>query len=623
MSWMSELSKLYDLEKEIIGEEYNGITLLPVYHSTQKAQIDVFLYDDASFAYGKAVDESDSVTIIPVTEDSSTRSSGIAPHPLCDKLVYVAGDYCDYVKGAKKNTADYFEAYIMQLSDWVQSAYTDRSIKTIYEYLRRGTLIADLLKCCALKTAENSQYLDESFKVAKIAQSDCFVRFTVINKTDGTAEDVWHNKRLYNLYIDYYNSIESKKEVCYITGEVLPVTYKHSSKIRNSGDKAKLLSSNDSSNYTYRGRFADDTEAYSVSREVSQKAHLALRWLIERQGTAVDTAKFVVWESEMHLIIDAAQPFDIWEMFEDDEPLPKTNREYGKAVAKYIKGYRQSLDLSSKIMLMCVDAATPGRLSVVQYQEFAATDYYDHLEKWYRDTSWHTLWFRNGKRYHGITTPSPYQIALFACGTERSDTGKIMADDKQMKLLFRKIYSCMLQGTAVPNHILKMLYNRCANPLKYDPKLSNWEKLLDITCALYRKHYIEKNGVTFNVGLDRTCTDRSYLYGRLAAVADKMETDTFDNEVRQTNAKRYMSAMLNAPFKTWAYLEERVLPYTAKIIKQNPQYYARYEKELEEIHSLFRMEDYASNERLNAKFFIGFYCQKQDFYKKTITKTED
>ena len=53
---MSELSKLYDLEKEIIGEEYNGITLLPVYHSTQKAQIDVFLYVDASFAYGKAVD---------------------------------------------------------------------------------------------------------------------------------------------------------------------------------------------------------------------------------------------------------------------------------------------------------------------------------------------------------------------------------------------------------------------------------------------------------------------------------------------------------------------------------------------------------------------------------------
>ena len=623
MSWMRELSKLYDLESDIVGEEINGITLLPVYHSTQKSQIDVFLYDDATFAYGKVVDESDSVTIIPTTEDSSTRSSGIAPHPLCDKLIYVAGDYSDYVKGAKKNTAAYFEAYILQLSGWVRSVYTDELIETIYNYLCQGNLIADLIRCGVLKTAENSRYLDDSVKVAKIAQEDCFIRFTVINRADGTAQDVWHNKRLYEQYIAYYNHFDSHKEICYVTGETNPVTYKHSAKIRNSGDKAKLLSSNDSANFTYRGRFSDDVEAYAVSREVSQKAHLALRWLIERQGTTVDTAKYVVWESQLQPVIDAAQPFDFWDLFEDDEPLPKTNREYGRAVAKYIKGYQQKLDFDSKIMLMCVDAATPGRLSVVQYQEFAATDYYDNLEKWYCEASWHASWSRDGKRCHGIATPSPYQIALFTSGVERSDTKKIVADDKQMKLIFREIYSCMLQGTGVPDHILKMLYNRSANPLRYAAEHGNWEKLLDITCALYRKHYIEKNGVTFNVGLDRTCTDRSYLYGRLAAVADKMETDTFEKEVRQTNAKRYMNAMLNAPFKTWAYLEERILPYTAKIIKQNPQYYARYEKELEEIHSLFQMEDYASNERLDAKFFMGFYCQKQDFYKKTTTETEE
>ena len=347
MSWMSELSKLYDLEADIIGEDIDGKTLLPVYHSTQKAQIDVFLYDDASFAYGKAVDESDSVTIIPTTEDSSTRSSGIAPHPLCDKLVYVAGDYSDHVKGAKKNIAAYFEAYIRQLSGWVQSAYSDRLIRTVYDYLRRGTLIADLLQCDVLKAAENSRFLDESYKVAKIAQSDCFVRFTVINRADGTAEDVWHSKRLYDRYIAYYDSIDSQNALCYVTGETLPVTYKHSAKIRNSGDKAKLLSSNDSTNYTYRGRFSNDAEAYAVSREVSQKAHLALRWLIERQGTTVDTAKFVIWESELQPVIDAAQPFDLWELFEDDELLPKTNREYGRAVAKYIKGRQHRADSRS------------------------------------------------------------------------------------------------------------------------------------------------------------------------------------------------------------------------------------------------------------------------------------
>ena len=635
MSWLSELSKLYDLEADIVGEDIDGKTLLPVYHSTQKAQIDVFLFDDASFAYGKAVDESDSVTIIPVSIKAKT--SGIAPHPLCEGLKYVAGDYSKHVKNAKKDYYEYFRQYIKNLKNWVESAFTDRLLAVIYSYLKKENLMADLIESGLLTTTDNGE-LEKSKKIAKIPQADCFVRFTIIDKCTGETESVWRCKRLYEQYIQYADSIATERDICYVTGNLVPVTYNHSKGISSSSDTAKLLSANDKNNFTFRGRICTQQEAYAVGRKTSQKAHLALRWLIERQGTTVDTAIFVVWESEQQSVIDAAHPFDLWELFEDDELMPKTNREYGRAVAEYIKGYRQKLDFSSKIMLMCLNKSSKGRLSVVQYQEFTATEYYDHLEKWYCDASWHTSWSHDGKHYHGIATPSPYQIALFAIGVERSvkkkialsanrvehsDTKKIMVDKKQMNQIFREIHSCILHGTTVPIHILKMLYNRCANPLRYDAAHGNWEKLLDITCALYRKHYIEKNGVTFNVGLDRTCTDRSYLFGRLTAVADKMETDTFEKDIRQTNAKRYMSAMLNAPFKTWAYLEERVLPYTAKIIKQNPQYYARYEKELEEIHSLFQMEDYSSNERLNAKFFMGFYCQKQDFYKKAIAETEE
>ena len=58
-------------------------------------------------------------------------------------------------------------------------------------------------------------------------------------------------------------------------------------------------------------------------------------------------------------------------------------------------------------------------------------------------------------------------------------------------------------------------------------------------------------------------------------------------------------------------------------MKQSPQHYVRYEKELEEIHSLFSLEDNTSKDRLDARFFMGFYCQKQEFYKKTIEITEE
>lgn len=54
----------------------------------------------------------------------------------------------------------------------------------------------------------------------------------------------------------------------------------------------------------------------------------------------------------------------------------------------------------------------------------------------------------------------------------------------------------------------------------------------------------------------------------MAAIADKVEYDTFDkSEERITNAKRFMSALISSPFKTWGYLYERILPYMEKVAK--------------------------------------------------------
>ena len=56
-----------------------------------------------------------------------------------------------------------------------------------------------------------------------------------------------------------------------------------------------MISSNDKTNFTYRGRFHDVGEAYTISYEASQKVHNALKWLIERQGVKVGDKEFVLW----------------------------------------------------------------------------------------------------------------------------------------------------------------------------------------------------------------------------------------------------------------------------------------------------------------------------------------
>ena len=65
--------------------------LLPISHSTFNAQIEVAIDLDGNFQSSKRLEKgNDVVTIIPVTKDSAAKASGITPHPLCDKLCYIA-----------------------------------------------------------------------------------------------------------------------------------------------------------------------------------------------------------------------------------------------------------------------------------------------------------------------------------------------------------------------------------------------------------------------------------------------------------------------------------------------------------------------------------------------------
>lgn len=62
----------------------------------------------------------DSDTVIPVTEESASRSSGAAPHPLFDKIKYLAGDYELYTG---ESNEEHHQKYMENLKKWSDSGY--------------------------------------------------------------------------------------------------------------------------------------------------------------------------------------------------------------------------------------------------------------------------------------------------------------------------------------------------------------------------------------------------------------------------------------------------------------------------------------------------------------------
>ena len=138
-----------------------------------------------------------------------------------------------------------------------------------------------------------------------------------------------------------------------------------------------------------------------------------------------------------------------------------------------------------------------------------------------------------------------------------------------------------------------------------------WWQALETTCSIIcnRRNYA---GEENQVALDEQNTNRSYLFGRLLAVADQMERRTFDkDEKRATNAMRLMEAFAARPQKTWLYLQERLMPYQEKREAKG----GWEKRELFKIGSLFREEDFMSNKPLDGRYLLGFYCQEYAMQK--------
>lgn len=634
MSWLPECAAVYDKIGKDAGTKVNGVLLLPLFHSTQNAQMEVNVSTEGEFAFATIIDKANQVTMIPVTEDSAARSSGVEPHPLFDKLIYTAGDFVKYANKIKNNTPNYHIEYMNKLRQWVESEYTDDKLKAVYKYLSKGTLATDLINNELLIL--DGEKFDTKCKINNIPQEDVFIRFSVVNFETGEIVNLWDDKDISDKYISYCSNSDSESEWCYATGEKVPVTYKHMAGIRYPGDKSKLISSNDKTGFTYRGLFSTKEEAYAVGRIVSQKAHLALKWLSQSCGTTFGTAKYIIWQKSLEEVIDCfgtvksentkLENTDI-KTDSDGVSYAETLSSYKQILRYVMKGYRQNLNFNSDIIIMVLDAATQGRMSINVYQELKSSEFYANVNRWFSQTVWHWCYFDGQKKLvHCVQTPSLYNIIKYACGVEKDSLigqPTVEVDEKILQRFVQAIFPCIALGKPLPANVLKQIFTRASNPQFYSNK-NNWDRVVDVCCALYRKYYIDKKGVELNMKLDRDCDDRSYLYGRLAAVAEKIETDTYDSdEKRAPNALRYMNVLMTSPFKTWRHIEMKISPYMTKLASKKYGSYTYYGKELQEIYVNFKKGEFELVKPLDAMFFMGYYGEKDELYTSSKNKEEE
>lgn len=620
MSWMQKLYETYNNCEGMIGYSNNPKErpLLPICHITTQAHIEILIDDEGNFLEAHLItNKEDMATIIPSSESSASRAgSKPANHPLCDKLQYVAGDFRNYggivTSGFSKEEDEPYLSFVKTLEGWCQSAFVHPKAQAILKYVKKRTVVKDLTDAQILIVDQNTKKFAEKKDVERDRntvdvfsilndQKQAFIRWKV--EIPGELETkVWLDETLWNSWINYYLHSKDKEPFCFVTGEHDVLTSNHPKYLRREGDGAKLISSNDTSGFTFRGRFLDDQQACNVSLEVSQKAHYALLWLISRQGYRKDDQAIVAW---------ATTGDDIPLLFDD---VSDTEQDLGIALSKKIAGYNKKINPSADVVVIGLDSATPGRMSITYYRELKSSDFLEKLENWHESCSWlHTYRFVDGQRIPFVGAPAPKDIALAAYGTNRKREGKageFKADDNLVKTTANRLLPCIIDGQPIPRDIVESAIHKASNRIALEDW--QWEKTLSIACALYKKYQEGKE--KYDMALDETRNTRDYLYGRLLAIADRLEEHALykAEKGRATNATRYMQQFSQHPYRTWGQLHSALIPYMVRL--DGASY---YKNKIAEVKSLFKAEDFIKDKPLSGEYLLGYYSQRQKFFEKT------
>ena len=638
MSWMQKLYDTYEKAKYIADLSQDEQPVPPC-HTTQQAHVEIILNASGEFLSASMLQKE--TTLVPATEPSAGRTSGGEPHPLCDKIQYVAGDYEEY-GGTRESYFNDFKSsgclkkgYLSLLSQWCEFDHNDK-LNAILTYVKKKQVISDLAKEKILSLDSTNHLLtlrwdagnnlmnqdvDKSslppvFKlIPKKKEKDhtsiqdqgvLFVRWRV--EVPGVMESaVWKDQQLVDSWIAFYSSLQDKKGLCYVSGTEASIAVNHPAKIRNAADMAKLISSNDLSGYTYRGRFLNADEACCVSYDVTQKAHAALRWLIQRQGFHNDDQVVVAWEVSGNntpvIMNNTIEAFGTPESYDDDleadDFVGDLGQEYAQRLNKKIAGYTVKLQERGDIVVMALDSSTPGRMSVTFYRELLGSEFLKRIEKWHLSYAW----FQNySKDMKFIGAPSPKEIAVAAFGRR--------IDSNLSKTTVSRILPCIADGIPIPHDLVLSTVRRAANRIALDPW--EWEKTLGIACGLYRGANNERG---YKMALENDRNTRDYLYGRLLAVAERIEQIALAvaGEERDTNAARLMQRFSERPFSTWRQIEQSLVPYKTRLQSRRPGFLAKMKNLLDEIHAKFADDDYLKDTPLSGEFLLGYHCQRREF----------
>lgn len=539
---------------------------------------------------------------IPVTQESLNRTRESYPNPLFDQREYVF----PVIKNGRQVSTKKNEKYKALLQEFAESPFATASVRAVYRYISDSTrnFDADLPAKTKPKT---------------------IVLFRVFIPGNPVS-DLWSDPGLFQTWHGFYSHKVEKGAPTVLdalSGLSGPAATFHPKKVLASCGNAKLVSANDKTNFTFRGRFTDSSQAVSVGYESSQKAHQFLRHLITQNGIVCGEQAIVPFTPRSGPEALPPPPVSDLDVDWGVEESPSTadiqtqlgansGIDYAKAVRNAI--VRGKLDTQwashAPAILAIFEAATTGRLAITYYRELGRTEYLEKVQQWHERCKW-PFWRKSkttGEAFVVFGAPSFDRILQAAFGWPKP--GKDSSYEKIKQRVRAQLIRTVFDNAPVPADYLANAVRRVSNPLsivsngKFDR--NRFLAALATVCALL-KHEYHDTKESFDMSINLARTDRDYLYGRLLGAADKLEEYALYKKTNNrivTAAVRYMQTFSMRPFATWNLIHMTLAPY----IQQVKWSFAF--REIETITNAFEDGAYEDDRPLSGLFLAGYYHER-------------
>lgn len=420
--------------------------------------------------------------------------------------------------------------------------------------------------------------------------------------------------------------------VCLITGKrggLVRLTTR--TPIRGGNAKGKLVAFNEDKGFDSFGK--KQCLNAPISYEAEEAYTTALNHLLDDDsrnkfmlGDKSNTRTFVFWASGTNEACQKMEEslFDLlWFSGDDDKDDPNAKIEEVRKVFNAINSGKLKAELDDRFYILGL-APAMTRIAVVYWSETSLHDFAKKINRHFcdmeivdpRENRWpyYGLWAMiktvtlNGDRenitpnlpeavaksiFEGLPYPQTlYMACLRRIRAESAKTKEVKA--KKAKEEDTKTKKNKGTGSVYPGRaaIIKAYLNRL-----------NDNKNEKIT-----------------VMLDKENQNQGYLCGRLFAVLDKIQEDTYHiNSIRE----RYMNSASTTPAAVFATILNLSMHHSEKLDKAWLK--VKYEKIKQEIIAKLPADGFPAHLDLQdqGRFFVGYYHQKQDLYTSKEDKAEE